>query len=64
MGRQPDHRAADAASIPTATSAEWKGRYVPYDIVKEAFVAFLAVAVLIVLSWRSCSRHPTSPPSL
>ena len=28
---------------------EWKGAYVPYDIVKEAFVAFLAVAVLIVL---------------
>ena len=31
------------------TSAEWKGAYVPYDILKEAFVAFLAVAVLIVL---------------
>ena len=29
--------------------AEWKGAYVPYDILKEAFVAFLAVAVLIVL---------------
>ena len=28
---------------------EWKGTYVPYDILKEAFVAFLAVAVLIVL---------------
>ena len=28
---------------------EWKGSYVPYDILKEAFVAFLAVAVLIVL---------------
>jgi len=28
---------------------EWKGAYVPYDIVKEAFVALLAVAVLIVL---------------
>ena len=28
---------------------EWRGAYVPYDIVKEAFVAFLAVAVLIVL---------------
>ena len=28
---------------------EWKGAYVPYDILKEAFVAFLAVAVLIVL---------------
>ncbi len=28
---------------------EWKGGYVPYDILKEAFVAFLAVAVLIVL---------------
>jgi hypothetical protein len=28
---------------------EWKGSYVPYDIVKEAFVAFLAVAVLIIL---------------
>jgi hypothetical protein len=27
----------------------WKGAYVPYDILKEAFVAFLAVAVLIVL---------------
>jgi hypothetical protein len=28
---------------------EWSGAYVPYDIVKEALVAFLAVAVLIVL---------------
>ena len=28
---------------------EWKGPYVPYDILKEAFIAFLAVAVLIVL---------------
>ncbi len=28
---------------------EWKGAYRPYDIVKEAFVALLAVAVLIVL---------------
>ncbi|MGO9856786.1 MAG: hypothetical protein ACLPYY_17300 [Acidimicrobiales bacterium] len=28
---------------------DWKGAYVPYDILKEAFVAFLAVAVLIVL---------------
>ncbi len=28
---------------------EWKGAYVPYDILKEAFVAFLAVAALIVL---------------
>jgi hypothetical protein len=28
---------------------EWKGAYVPYDILKEAFVAFLAVAVLIVV---------------
>ncbi len=27
----------------------WKGAYVPYDILKEAFVAFVAVAVLIVL---------------
>ena len=28
---------------------EWKGTYVPYDILKEAFVAFLAVGVLTVL---------------
>ncbi|HXN62546.1 MAG TPA: hypothetical protein VN886_19025 [Acidimicrobiales bacterium] len=28
---------------------EWGGAYVPYDILKEAFVAFLAVAVLIAL---------------
>ena len=28
---------------------DWKGAYVPYDILKEAFVAFLAVAVLVVL---------------
>ena len=28
---------------------EWRGAYVPYDILKEAFVAFLAVAVLIAL---------------
>jgi hypothetical protein len=28
---------------------EWEGAYVPYDIVKEGFVALLAVAVLIVL---------------
>jgi hypothetical protein len=28
---------------------EWKGPYAPYDIVKEAFVAFLAVTVLMVL---------------
>lgn len=28
---------------------EWRGAYLPYDILKEAFVAFLAVAVLIVL---------------
>ncbi len=27
----------------------WKGAYVPYDILKEAFVAFLAVLVLILL---------------
>ena len=31
------------------TSREWRGAYVPYDILKEAFVALLAVAVLIVL---------------
>jgi hypothetical protein len=34
---------------PDRDVAEWKGAYVPYDILKEAFVAFLAVAVLIVL---------------
>ena len=28
---------------------EWKGAYVPYDILKEAFVALLAVAVLVTL---------------
>jgi hypothetical protein len=28
---------------------EWHGKYVPYDIVKEAVVAFVAVAVLVVL---------------
>ncbi len=28
---------------------EWHGAYVPYDILKEAFVALLAVAVLVVL---------------
>ena len=28
---------------------EWKGTYIPYDILKEAFVAFLAVAVLIAV---------------
>jgi len=28
---------------------DWKGKYVPYDIVKEGFVALLAVAVLVVL---------------
>jgi len=28
---------------------DWKGKYVPYDIVKEGFVAFLAVAVLVLL---------------
>ncbi len=28
---------------------EWKGAYVPYDILKEAFVALLAVAVLITV---------------
>ena len=34
---------------PDRDVAEWKGGYVPYDIVKEAFVAFLAVAVLMVV---------------
>ena len=34
---------------PDRDVAEWKGAYVPYDILKEAFVAFLAVAVLIVI---------------
>lgn len=34
---------------PDRDVAEWKGAYVPYDILKEAFVAFLAVAVLVVL---------------
>jgi hypothetical protein len=34
---------------PDRDVAPWKGAYVPYDILKEAFVAFLAVAVLIVL---------------
>jgi len=28
---------------------DWKGKYVPYDIVKEGFVALLAVAVLVLL---------------
>lgn len=28
---------------------EWTGAYVPYDILKEAFVAFVAVGVLVVL---------------
>jgi hypothetical protein len=34
---------------PDRDVAEWKGAYVPYDILKEAFVAFLAVAVLVLL---------------
>jgi hypothetical protein len=34
---------------PDRDVAEWKGAYVPYDILKEASIAFLAVAVLIVL---------------
>jgi len=34
---------------PDRDVAEWHGAYVPYDILKEAFVAFVAVAVLIVL---------------
>ncbi len=34
---------------PDRDVAPWKGAYVPYDILKEAFVALLAVAVLIVL---------------
>ncbi len=28
---------------------EWTGRYVPYDILREAFIAFVAVAALIAL---------------
>jgi len=34
---------------PDRDAHEWKGAYLPYDIVKEGFVALLAVAVLIVL---------------
>ena len=34
---------------PDRDVAPWKGAYVPYDILKEAFVALLAVAVLIVV---------------
>ena len=41
---------------------EWKGAYVPYDILKEAFVALLAVAVLITLLAVVFSS-PDEPPS-
>jgi hypothetical protein len=34
---------------PDRDVAEWAGAYVPYDLLKEAFVALLAVGVLIVL---------------
>jgi hypothetical protein len=34
---------------PDRDVAEWQGSYVPYDLVKEALVALLAVGVLIVL---------------
>jgi len=34
---------------PDRDVSEWKGAYVPYDIIKEAVVALVAVAVLIVL---------------
>ncbi len=44
------HRASRARRFnPDRDVAEWKGAYVPYDIIKEAFVALLAVAILIVL---------------
>ncbi len=34
---------------PDRDVAEWTGRYVPYDILREALIALLAVAVLVVL---------------
>ncbi len=34
---------------PDRDVAEWTGKYVPYDILREAFIALLAVAVLVVL---------------
>ena len=40
---------AGGASTPIATSRSGRAHPIPYDILKEAFVAFLAVAVLIVL---------------
>ena len=42
-------RAPPTRFNPDRDVEEWKGAYRPYDIVKEAFVALLAVAVLIVL---------------
>ena len=48
--RHESRRAAKRRRFnPDRDVKEWKGAYVPYDILKEAFVAFLAVAVLIVL---------------
>ena len=35
---------------------EWKGAYVPYDILKEAFVAFLAVFASFMVYW--CPSGP------
>ena len=46
---EPRHAKRRRRFNPDRDVEEWNGAYVPYDIVKEAFVAFLAVAVLIVL---------------
>lgn len=43
------HGSATRRFNPDRDVKEWSGPSVPYDILKEAFVAFVAVAVLIVL---------------
>jgi hypothetical protein len=42
---------------------EWHGRYVPYDLLKEAFIAFLAVGVVVVglsIIFSSPDEHPVT----
>jgi hypothetical protein len=45
-----------------AQTAEWKGRYAPYDLVKELFIAVCVVALLAVLLTVLFSS-PDNPPS-
>ncbi len=55
--------AAGASLAPTSAERRWHGPYVPYDLVKEAVIALVVMAVLAVgltILFSSPDEHPTT----